>query len=1540
MLRTSSPPLNLAILGALALMACQDDVRSGPEGQVSIAVAPLNLAGITDAVYTLRVTNGAGGAGQVVWEKAGIRSTRYGDGGGSLAYVGTCDAATGTNTVTLTLTSLSDVDGPVAVGSYMNPTPVSREVACLDNRDVPVTFDITLARRANQGFFDVAVQFDDIFCSAKLDCETASGADLELLHDSGGARDMTVVMGFACTGSITGTPTFLYMDDPVITCGDPDVTSVIRVDPTGRGNVSLTTLPSVNPDGYLFAAAVYRGVEGFAGKAYWNVSFGLDEATFAALGPCTLSGRATASAGAWTQQQAGFALPPGSVYPVIDWSVMLSDAAGRRCHKHEVNQDGSGVVTNYLGYLPLLGGFTWGTDPIYLQHRYEPAASGGAGEVLSAGQPICTPSCAHGACVAPGTCDCAGTGYGGDACETPVCTAACLNGATCTAPDTCSCPAGFWDETCGSPCAAGACAGTMNCDQDTGDAISCDGGCAAGSYGPTCAEACAAVAHCDVTPTCTTDSDSVCGACASGYLPDGAGGCVECLDAGDCGDVAGDCHASACEAGVCVANALSAGAACGDPTVTECSGADTCDDAGTCLPNDAVAGATCGDPGSACVIQDTCDGGGACIDNGFASLGAACGDPTVTECTGADTCNGAGTCLPNHAALGAACGDPGSACVVQDTCDGAGACADNGFATAGAACGSPSDTDCDDPDSCDGAGTCLANPEPSTTVCRAAVDACDATETCDGAGSCPADAPAPNGTPCPNGVFCDGAETCTGGVCQDNADACDPATEECDEAGDTCDAVYASCVAALSAGQTTSGLYWLDPDGDGGTARAQYYCDMDPSHDGGGWMLATKLTQHVAFAGLPAETYNAYFRDALWIEGASDGAPATPEPAYDGYHVESVDWSDHLVAGRRYRLRQTFFKGTWASPVQPFDVTYGFTYNGFVSQNAATPATERAWQLDSRRVLADGTGLDAAPAPVWDLSDPYQIFWLPFSYIAEGAENGGLYTGCASYQFDPSGCNKSNVSQRRWGNAGIIGLAQDGQDPTPAWAPHGNAGPGYDVVYIHQATSVYGVTGQPMALLYWIREEACADDADCPSGICQPDDTCLPFQASCLELRDAGQTNSGTYGIDPDGPGGAAPFDAYCDMAGDGGGWTLVFRLNDEFNYDHDAADNVPPTPSKTKAKFASAVIDQISGQATGGGGSSYELRLDGPVTSTLMRASEPFYVEMNTWPVTVQYDCDRDGVYEKSKTWSSWLIDRVNADEGSSWIRDWVYPQNGQCNAWNGGNVMQYWHIGTTTPNTADKPIHATATGYSHAGNIAVWVRRDPPSSCLDLLHAGQTSSGDYVIDPDGIEGAVEPFTVYCDMTTDGGGWTLLAKVHRQTNGGASIPEPSGWLQTLRDPGSLADPTSYLDRLPGQASHGQARLGPLAGAATLSRFVLIAENDTAQRAAWYKVVDGGFWSWLTATPHAATTVCSDVAMTANCSSGDLINPVDGVAWFNGMSLTHHGYTAGGVIHMRHDENESPQYDALCSHTQDNDGNAWHDTGLTHWGNGLEIWLR
>jgi uncharacterized repeat protein (TIGR01451 family) len=50
---------------------------------------------------------------------------------------------------------------------------------------------------------------------------------------------------------------------------------------------------------------------------------------------------------------------------------------------------------------------------------------------------------------------------------------------------------------------------------------------------------------------------------------------------------------------------------------------------------------------------------------------------------------------------------------------------------------------------------------------------------------------------------------------------------------------------------------------------------------------------------------------------------------------------------------------------------------------------------------------------------------------------------------------------------------------------------------------------------------------------------------TCLDYYNAGSLSDGVYLVDPDGPGANnAPYNCYCDMTNDGGGWTLVFNHN------------------------------------------------------------------------------------------------------------------------------------------------------------------------------------------------------------------------------------------------------------------------------------------------------------------------------------------------------------------------------------------------------------
>jgi cysteine-rich repeat protein len=72
---------------------------------------------------------------------------------------------------------------------------------------------------------------------------------------------------------------------------------------------------------------------------------------------------------------------------------------------------------------------------------------------------------------------------------------------------------------------------------------------------------------------------------------------------------------------------------------------------------------------------------------------------------------------------------------------------------------------------------------------------------------------------------------------------------------------------------------------------------------------------------------------------------------------------------------------------------------------------------------------------------------------------------------------------------------------------------------------------------------ACLNDDDCGSGHCSVG--ICGYTTTCLEIKqDQPEELSGTFTIDPDGPGDGAPFQVYCDQETDGGGWTMVYKLS------------------------------------------------------------------------------------------------------------------------------------------------------------------------------------------------------------------------------------------------------------------------------------------------------------------------------------------------------------------------------------------------------------
>ena len=320
-----------------------------PGAEVVIEVAPLTLPGVTDVTYTLTVVT----ASETIWTRQ-VSSSQFGDGAGALSYVGPCDGTVNPNTVQLVVDAIQMVDGALVEGvDFANPAPagrpLERDITCTPDTDTRVTFDITVARAARQGFFDVGVEFEDIFCSAKLDCvkTTEAGTEpLELLFNPHtNVRERTAVVALACTAGPDAGDTWLHMDDLVVTCAGGQTFSVSPN--LGPGNLSPSFPGPPNTADLFFQTAVFRGYEPLAGanKGYWNVALGLNADAFDTLGPCTLHAAATATDGNLTNG----ATRVGATWPYIEWNVTLVDVDGDLACTSHAHGDGSGVTTAYTG---------------------------------------------------------------------------------------------------------------------------------------------------------------------------------------------------------------------------------------------------------------------------------------------------------------------------------------------------------------------------------------------------------------------------------------------------------------------------------------------------------------------------------------------------------------------------------------------------------------------------------------------------------------------------------------------------------------------------------------------------------------------------------------------------------------------------------------------------------------------------------------------------------------------------------------------------------------------------------------------------------------------------------------------------------------------------------------------------------------------------------------------------------------------------------------------------------------------------------------
>jgi hypothetical protein len=658
---------------------------------------------------------------------------------------------------------------------------------------------------------------------------------------------------------------------------------------------------------------------------------------------------------------------------------------------------------------------------------------------------------------------------GADGCVSVPTAGPCEDGNVCTVGDTCSqgeCASGnalvcdddnvcTGVETCNpaTGCQAGQslecddkdfCNGVEVCDPITGCTVgivpACEDGnsCTQDSCNPDigCVHA-SFDGQCDDGNLCTTGDVCINGECThSGLLNCGDGnicttdacdpdvGCITILNDVPCDDddvctTSDHCHLGQCissatlvcsDNNVCTADACMPLSGCtftpqaGEcDDLNQCTLGDTCKN-GWCLPGPSP---DCADD-NICT-DDSCDPNNGCQNSHNTAF---CDDGNA--CTTNDQC-GAGSCQPG----GALDCDDENVCTVDtcntdsgcqytfnnEPCNDINACTTNEFCNLGI-CGGGVAIICDDgnlctDDSCDQLNGCayLANSVVcddenlctigdvcSQKICSAGPDALD----CDDSNECTDDScipasgclhsPVANDTPCGNDA------ACINGTCVPN--------------------VTFSCADILATDPlAVSGVYAVDPDGDGGQPEIQVFCDM--IQDEGGWTMVMNINT--------ADGHMALLPDQIWtVQNESGNFQNRWSNDYKSKAAISLSGTTLLVIVRNHNAGEGGAIQGWRSWNLDGQKTFQsfFDVNMGSSSANATGGCNSGYSGDGRKQTS---GIRSSGSPAQ---------WDTFTNQADNVYTNSYYGGCGDTQ---DGFRLS--SWYRWGNNSNVGLGlqMDGQ---------------------------------------------------------------------------------------------------------------------------------------------------------------------------------------------------------------------------------------------------------------------------------------------------------------------------------------------------------------------------------------------------------------------------------------------------------------------------------------------------------------------------------